>query len=164
MRRLPPRQRFHSSFPQVSLNVAPFAANRSQVELVRAMTRNHDEVHPGRKQVRPKTEALAANPLDAVALNGVAHLTTDDETETRRTSRRVEDALPYALRRFIGFLSGDSGSCIGFTGRLRRDKQRKMRSHDAPTELLGSDELGVAAEPSIRPERKRHPPRRSYFL
>src|SRR5580692_3231871 len=134
MRRLPPRQRFHSSFPQVPLNVAPFASNRGEVELVGTRSSNHHEIHPGRKQVRPKAKAFAADSLDAIALDGIAHLTPDHEPQTR-----------WKQPRALG---------------LRRNEQRKVRSHNAPTELLGSDELGVTAEPPIRPERKRHPPRR----
>jgi hypothetical protein len=153
MRRLPPRQRFHSSFPQVPLNVDPFAPNRRQVELVRARLRDDDEIHSGRKQVWPEAEAFAANALDSVALDRIANLASNDESEPRKaTLCRSRGSSPIA------------NWPENFGSRLRRDEQRKVRSHDAPAELLGSDELGVTAEPLVRPERKGHPPRRGLLL
>ena len=165
MRRLSPRQRFHSSFPQVPLNVAPFASNSRQVELLGARSSDDHEIHSGRKQVRPKPKALAAHTLDAIALHGVADLPADDQSETGGASVVLPfGSLPYALLQPFGWLRSGLLERGRPCRRLRRDEQREVRSHHAPAELLGSDELGVTAEPSIRPERKRHPPRRELLL
>jgi hypothetical protein len=102
--------------------------HQGQAELVRAGASDDDEIHPGRKEIRPGSEALSADTLDSIASHGGAHFAADDEAHAGRGR-----AAP-------GGLSGD--------------EERKVRRHDSSPGSLRVDELDVAAQAAVLPEGK----------
>jgi hypothetical protein len=100
--------------------------HQGRAELVRAGASDDDEIHPGRKEIGPGSEALSADTLDSIASHGRAHLAADDEAHAGRG------------RPAPGGLSGD--------------EERKVRSHDSPPGSLRPHELDVAAQAAVLPE------------
>jgi len=115
-----PRQRFRGTFFKQSLHRAPLVAHVRQPQLGRAFPSDDDEIDPIGQELRPQAEALAAQPLDAVAADGRPDAAPDDEADAGRTGR----------------------------GRLRRDEQREMGRSDTAPLALGDDELAVLAQAS----------------
>lgn len=111
------RQRFRGAFLKQGCDRSPLGTHLIQLELVRPVASNDDEIHPGRKQLGPGPEALAAEPLHAVAPHCRAELAGDDDAQPR-----------------------------GARGRgLRRDEQREVRRADTPARPLGAHELRMLA-------------------
>jgi hypothetical protein len=125
------RQRFRSALPKKALDARPFGPHPSQVEPGGAGTSDHNEVDPVGDQAGPRSEALSAEPLDAISPNGVADAPAHHEAESRRAA------------------------CPGTQmGRLRGDEQRKVcRPYPPRLPLtLSSHEFRVLAEPTVGTE------------
>jgi hypothetical protein len=106
----------------------PFAADGTEAELVRAVTRDHHEIDAVRDEVRPRAETLATDALDAVALHGIADLSRDHDAETR-------------------------GSAI--IGRRRaRNEQNEMSARRTLTFRLHSEKVRAALDASFGAERE----------
>ena len=85
--RLPPalRQRFSREPPQARDRARPLRPNLVQIQRVRALARDDDEIDAGREEVAPEPEALPAEALGPVAGHGVAHSPRRDDAEARGT-------------------------------------------------------------------------------
>jgi hypothetical protein len=111
----------------------PFRADPGEGEDLGARPGDDDEIDAWRQQIRPGPEALAAQPLHPVALDGPADLARYDEAHPRRTRHRVGDVANVP-------------SCA------RRDEQREVRRIDPAALPLRTHELFVLAKPVVRSE------------
>jgi hypothetical protein len=128
VRRVALRQRFRGALPQQPGDGNPLGAYLGERELVSAGTGDDDEIDAGGQEIGPRSEALAAQPLDAISPHGVPDLAPDHQSQPRRTA------------------------AVG----LRSHEQRKVRRSDAPPEALRSNELGVPAQPPVRTKPEPH--------
>ncbi len=81
VRRRATRQRFRGTSPQGFVDGKPLGADLRQAELVGAGSSNDDEIHAGRDQIRPRSEALTTHPLDSIASHGGAHFAAHDQAQ-----------------------------------------------------------------------------------
>jgi hypothetical protein len=144
-------QSLGGAMAQDFLHGEPLGANLPRAERGRSRPSDDHQVHPRRKQVRPRPEALAAHPLDSIALHGGAYLAAYHEADPGK---------------------GGFGLGVG----LPCDQESEMRRGHPASCSLRSNELGMPAKPAILPEREgRHRTiqasgrtsgarRRSYFL
>jgi hypothetical protein len=80
---LPLRQGFNRTPLKSVRRGFPLGHNFLQFHGLRAAPSDDDQVHPRGKQSGGETEALAAKPLDPIALDGAANPPGDDEAEAR---------------------------------------------------------------------------------
>ena len=104
----------------------PIPHNVGEAEIVRAIASNHDEIDAVRHEIGPQPEALTAEALDAVALDGAADFFRDDDAEARRSAR----------------------------GRLRGDQHREMRRRDARPCRLHAKKVRPLSQTSVLAERE----------
>jgi hypothetical protein len=136
------RQRLGGALVQQPLDRAPFGLNAGQVEALCARACNHDQVDARGHQIGPEPEALAAQALDAVALDRISHFAGDDQTDARRLRQPP----------WLGGLGGH--------------EQREVRRDEPASDALGTNEFRMCAEPPMAVERERHarPGIGPYFL
>lgn len=120
------RQGVGRTFLQRATGAFPFLTNVGEAEIVRAIASNHDEIDAVRHQIGPLSEALTAETLDAVALDGAADFFRDDDAEPRRSAR----------------------------GRLRGDQHREMRRRDARPCRLHAKKVRPLSQASVLAERE----------
>ncbi len=120
-----PRERFRRPFLKQGRDGAPLCLHVCKAQLVRPGARNHNEIHAFGQQIRPAAKALAAQPLDPVAADGVAQLPGHDDSHPRGSRRR----------------------------RMGCHQQREMPRPDAAARPLRPRELIVPAQPAVGAER-----------
>ncbi len=90
--------------------------------------RDNDEIHAGRKEIRPRPETLAAHSLDSVALDGRAYPAAHDEPHPGGRESRAR-----------AWLSGN--------------EECEVRGDDTTSGTLRVNELDMTAQAATRPER-----------
>lgn len=125
------RQRLGSPLLDAQLDRNPLRAHFGQAELVGAVARDDDQIHPRREQFGPEAETLATQSLHPISAHRTADPARDDHPEPR----------------------GSSGA------RLGGHEQGEVRRADAAARPLRTNELGMSAQPAVRPEIEGH-----YFL
>jgi hypothetical protein len=128
------RNRLSRAGPKGALGAEPFLNDIAEVEAVRAGPGDGDEVDSVGQKPGIRAEALAAEALDAVALDGPPELARHDDAEARR------DDEPLGLR--------------------RHEQREVARGHTKPLGLHPR-EVGALAEPPFAAERERQT---AYFL
>jgi hypothetical protein len=123
-----PRQRFRSSLPQQWLDRTPLRPHLGQSQLVRALTGDDDEIHARRKELRPRAEALSAEPLHAISADCAADPACDDEAKPRRARGR----------------------------RLGCHQECEVGGPDAASYPLRACKFRMLAQPAVAPEVERH--------
>ena len=129
---------------EAALDTAPFGADDGPAQGLSACSRNDDQIHTRRQEIRPSSKAIPTNSLDAVSHDAVAYLLAQHEPQPRGKRRRLGVSL-------------------------RGDEEREMRRSDSDTHSLRANEFRVAAQPAVAPERiGRHDdiarPWKGYFL
>jgi hypothetical protein len=123
-----PRQRFRGAPSQQRLDRTPLRPHLGESELVRALTGDDDQIHTRRKQLRPRAEALTADPLHAIAAHSAPNPACHDEAKPRRAR----------------------------WGRLWRDEQCEVGGPYAASYPLRACKFRMLAQPAVAPEGERH--------
>jgi len=104
--------------PERSPGAGPFAPDLGQPQQRGPLAGDDDEIDARGHKIRPEPEALPANALDPIALDGAADLLRDDEPEARRRvrysdrSRDEKDEVRARRPPYVRLL-GRSGSPAG---------------------------------------------------
>jgi hypothetical protein len=82
------RQRFCRSFHKQGADRPPLGPNLGHPELGCSFAGDHHEIHAPREELRERSKALPAEPLDAVPEHRAAHAFRDHDAQSRGTGRR----------------------------------------------------------------------------
>jgi hypothetical protein len=77
------RHRFGRFSAKLSLNARPLGSDVVQTEQSGPFLCDHDEIDPVGNQILPRTEAGPTDAFDTVALDGIANLSRNDQSEAR---------------------------------------------------------------------------------
>jgi hypothetical protein len=86
-RRRQPSQDFHGSFLKQWGDRAPLRTDVVEAQLGRAFASDHDEIHPIRQKLGPRTEALPAEALHTVATHRGPDTPCHDHPQARGARR-----------------------------------------------------------------------------
>ena len=123
------RQRFCGAPLDEWLGGSPFGPNLREAQLVRALSCDDDQIHPGWHEPGPEPEAFTAEPFDAVSGNRPPHLSAHDDAK----------ACNPRLGRWLLGTEGPGRRMA----RLRGYEQGEVGRCNAPTNALGRGELGM---------------------